>query len=84
MAQSWRHTRDVLGGDERTRTADPLLAKQVLYQLSYVPLLTCDDRNSLRRTAVAEPLTRPPPPPSEKEPSFRSWGQRRGRQREND
>ena len=25
------------GGDERTRTADPLLAKQVLYQLSYVP-----------------------------------------------
>jgi hypothetical protein len=30
-----------LGGDERTRTADPLLAKQVLYQLSYVPLLTC-------------------------------------------
>jgi hypothetical protein len=28
------------GGDERTRTADPLLAKQVLYQLSYVPMLT--------------------------------------------
>ena len=27
------------GGDERTRTADPLLAKQVLYQLSYVPSL---------------------------------------------
>jgi hypothetical protein len=27
-----------LGGDERTRTADPLLAKQVLYQLSYVPV----------------------------------------------
>jgi hypothetical protein len=27
-------------GDERTRTADPLLAKQVLYQLSYVPGLT--------------------------------------------
>jgi hypothetical protein len=26
-----------VGGDERTRTADPLLAKQVLYQLSYVP-----------------------------------------------
>ena len=25
------------GGDERTRTADPLLAKQVLYQLSYIP-----------------------------------------------
>ena len=28
---------DFRGGDERTRTADPLLAKQVLYQLSYVP-----------------------------------------------
>jgi hypothetical protein len=24
-------------GDERTRTADPLLAKQVLSQLSYIP-----------------------------------------------
>jgi hypothetical protein len=30
-------TSGILGGDERTRTADPLLAKQVLYQLSYVP-----------------------------------------------
>ena len=27
----------VFGGDERIRTADPLLAKQVLYQLSYTP-----------------------------------------------
>ncbi len=27
-------------GDERTRTADPLLAKQVLYQLSYVPIIS--------------------------------------------
>ena len=25
------------GGDMRNRTADPLLAKQVLYQLSYTP-----------------------------------------------
>ena len=25
------------GGDERNRTADPLLAKQVLSQLSYTP-----------------------------------------------
>ena len=24
-------------GDDRTRTGDPLLAKQVLYQLSYIP-----------------------------------------------
>ena len=28
----------VAGGGERTRTADPLLAKQVLYQLSYAPV----------------------------------------------
>ena len=26
------------GGDMRNRTADPLLAKQVLYQLSYTPM----------------------------------------------
>jgi hypothetical protein len=26
------------GGDERARTADPLLAKQVLSQLSYIPV----------------------------------------------
>ena len=26
------------GGDEETRTPDPLLAKEVLFQLSYVPL----------------------------------------------
>jgi hypothetical protein len=25
------------GGDEETRTPDPLLAKETLYQLSYVP-----------------------------------------------
>ncbi len=27
------------GGDDRIRTADPLLAKQVLSQLSYIPAL---------------------------------------------
>ena len=27
-----------IGGDERTRTADPLLARQVLSQLSYTPI----------------------------------------------
>ncbi len=27
------------GGDERNRTADPLLAKQVLSHLSYIPLV---------------------------------------------
>jgi hypothetical protein len=31
---------DFFGGDDRTRTDDPLLAKQVLYQLSYVPVFT--------------------------------------------
>ena len=29
-----------IGGDKRVRTADPLLAKQVLSQLSYTPLYT--------------------------------------------
>ena len=28
-----------LGGDKRNRTADPLLARQVLSQLSYTPIL---------------------------------------------
>ena len=37
------HSRDSLhrfspGGDDRSRTGDPLLAKQVLSQLSYIPL----------------------------------------------
>ena len=27
------------GGDEETRTPDPLLAKEMLYRLSYVPSL---------------------------------------------
>jgi hypothetical protein len=30
-------TRSKVGGDEETRTPDPLLAKEMLYQLSYVP-----------------------------------------------
>ena len=30
-------TADENGGDEETRTPDPLLAKEMLYQLSYVP-----------------------------------------------
>jgi hypothetical protein len=28
------------GGDDRIRTGDPLLAKQVLSQLSYIPALS--------------------------------------------
>ena len=31
------HPRGTRGGDERNRTADPLLAKQVLSRLSYIP-----------------------------------------------
>ena len=30
------------GGDEETRTPDPLLAKEMLFQLSYVPVELCD------------------------------------------
>ena len=37
MTSITRNTTSI-SGDERTRTADPLLAKQVLYQLSYVPV----------------------------------------------
>ena len=29
---------ELVGGDEETRTPDPLLAKEMLCQLSYVPL----------------------------------------------
>ena len=31
------------GGDEQARTVDPLLAKQVLFQLSYTPVCTGED-----------------------------------------
>ena len=34
----WRAVPDGGGGDEETRTPDPLLAKEMLCQLSYVPL----------------------------------------------
>ena len=33
-----RYTTKVFGGGKRIRTDDPLLAKQVLYQLSYTPV----------------------------------------------
>ena len=32
--------RETRGGDERNRTADPLLAKQVLSRLSYIPIFS--------------------------------------------
>ena len=35
------NTKKNLGGAERDRTADPLLAKQVLSQLSYSPIRFC-------------------------------------------
>ena len=35
----WRSIRGGFGGDEETRTPDPLLAKEMLCQLSYVPML---------------------------------------------
>lgn len=34
-----------MGGDDGTRTHDPLLAKQVLFQLSYVPEISARARN---------------------------------------
>ena len=37
-----RAVRRGLGGADRVRTGDPLLAKQVLYQLSYDPIQGLD------------------------------------------
>ena len=46
----------VIGGDERDRTDDPLLAKQVLSQLSYTPV---SDHTSLKfRTLPFSRFTR--------------------------
>ncbi len=39
MRNDWEAERKV-GGRDRVRTCDPLLAKQVLSQLSYAPILT--------------------------------------------
>ena len=42
------------GGDERNRTADPLLAKQVLSHLSYIPRMILDGRLNIpnRRSKI--------------------------------
>ena len=43
------------GGDERNRTADPLLARQVLSQLRYAPTSLCN--YSFGGLSGLEPLT---------------------------
>jgi hypothetical protein len=56
MSTITRH-RTLLSGAERTRTADFLLAKQVLYQLSYRPIETqptCG--NALQRGRIKQVL----------------------------
>ena len=47
-----------VGGDERNRTADPLLARQVLSQLSYAPtFLLLSAKTCLVGLSGLEPLT---------------------------
>jgi hypothetical protein len=41
-------------GDDGTRTHDPLLAKQVLFQLSYIPMLTCGFASHRASCTVAQ------------------------------
>jgi hypothetical protein len=48
------------GGDNRDRTDDPLLAKQVLSQLSYAPN---SGTHQLRTTGSSDPTHRPQTPP---------------------
>ena len=43
------------GGDERVRTDDPLLAKQVLSQLSYTPVLSFRFRTSKIKQRIKDP-----------------------------
>jgi hypothetical protein len=53
---SWALTWGV-GGDDGTRTHDPLLAKQVLFQLSYIPMLTCGFASHHASNTVTQRLT---------------------------
>ena len=43
-----------VGGDKEIRTPDPLNANQVLYQLSYIPVVfPCDDESKSKLNAEA-------------------------------
>ena len=45
------------GGDEETRTPDPLLAKEMLFQLSYAPFKAFDHRRYVVGVSGLEPET---------------------------
>ena len=45
------------GGDEETRTPDPLLAKEMLFQLSYVPSPIERERSAVVGVSGLEPET---------------------------
>ena len=47
------------GGDEQARTVDPLLAKQVLFQLSYTPVFFYGRKLSAFETAISFRLLAP-------------------------
>jgi hypothetical protein len=51
LALRYQH-RDGAGGDNEIRTRDLLLAKQALYQLSYVP--ACSQYGGLGQTRTAD------------------------------
>src|SRR5690606_25700819 len=71
-----------LGGAERDRTADPLLAKQVLSQLSYSPNLLAFTRRSAprgRRISADGPWPCESPKASDQRPQ-RTWTTRTSRQ----
>ncbi len=50
-----------IGGAERDRTADPLLAKQVLSQLSYSPIIRSSGRAECVERSSSHQAGRPPP-----------------------
>ena len=46
-----------VGGDEEDRTPDPLLAKQVLSQLSYTPEFSCKGASCILKTKQCKSKT---------------------------